>query len=536
MRVPVYQPHISYQQTLARNVRLAQPLREASGRKEWTDLQSIAGLMESAYALPTALNQTAEAFASSQNQWEKEWAEVSRKISGPTQAKRQESAAEQIKAASAVSGKQEQAQKASWQAKAETKNAFSSAARAQQLRFARDEVFSSTPAAVSGAEAGANTSAVERLDEKFISLFSEEAQVPGAAESLLAQDYVILRQEIENLEDKSRRFQAQQNIQQGAASFVQTAALVRTPRALENYMQDNLASAAQEARRAGIEEKEWKAKSQMLLRQAVRHNVEAALEAGEADRAEKMYRHFSSRLLPQEQTLLQHKLTSRRADLLAEKLWPAARQLCTDEKGRIDEKSLASFTTQHTTEEDKDFQQELSSCLQARLAQSYRRDLLHRAAGYQRLLHTTATEDLACLMLGDEFSAQDLYSNRLALHRLQCAPQQSSSAPVFNRLYQAILSGQADENATEKALRDGALSARDYWRLKKHTALAQAAETDGRARLLCQALTRFCRQNELSAQESEEVRYFVFTAGESVPEQIQAAHTVKNIFLLQENK
>ncbi len=537
MKVPVYQPQIRYEKAQAQQVMLARPLREASGKKEWTDAASAAGLLQGVYEWPAAVNRAIDAFGASGQNWQSEWEKLQQRVSG----KKAGAVASSAAAAKSFSAFSSEPKAAPSSAGAEEQTAagggFSSPARLQQLRFAREEAFSpSTEVASVGMQMQSQKSAAARLDEQFLSLLSSSEVAADGAEHTLAQDYVVLRREVENLEQKATRARAQQNWQAGTSAFIQTAALIRTPRALEEYIQANINSAAEEARAMGVQAQEWAGQSQMLRRQAVRHNVEAALEAGEADRAEKVYRHFLEQLSLPQRDLLQRKILARRADLLGEKIWPAARQACVDGEGNIDKKALKDFVSAQASKEEAGFQQELTETLTARLQQSRLQDMRRRAAGYERLLAEAEQADMASLMGQEVFSAQDFEGNCKALRLYQRAPQKRSSAVLFNRLQQGVLAGKNQDKEIENALESGELSAPDYWRLKARSLRAQSGTSDARSRLLAQALERFCRQNELSAQQSQEVQYFVFTAADNVEAQINAACAVKQLFLLQESK
>ena len=527
MKVPVYQNQISYEKAHASNVLLARPLREASGSKGWMDVTSAAGVLGGLYALPGAVNRTVNAFGAAQKEWEKEWADLQEKIAGKNKP-RQKTAPSQAAGPSAAGADD---------GTAENVGKFSSPLRSRLLQFAREKAFETALEPTEQSRASGAQTALQRLDENFAWLSGglSDASTPQK-DNLLTQDYTLLRREVQELEEKSRRTQEQENIRQGAYSFVQTAALVPTPRALESYMQSNLSAAAQEARSAGVGEKQWQQQSRALRWQAVRHNVEAALEAGQTERAQSVYRHFAKELPSQQQELLAHKLTARQADMLGEKLWPAARAACTGEQGETEEKALAEFARRAAPRQTPAFQQQLADALNARLAQSRSLELRRRRAGYERLLAAPQGADLTALMKDDAFSTADFETNCRALRQWQQTANKQSSAAVFNRLHQGLLNGKLNEKELEKSLQSGELSAPDFWRLKARSCAAQAGDYDARVRLLEQGLALFCRRQELTPQQSDELRYFVFTSSEDVAQQIQAAQTAKQLFLLQENK
>ncbi len=523
MKVPVYQPQVSYQKNTAQVVRQQQPVYESFGKKEWADMAAAGAVMRGVYELPGALNRTVDSFQKANDSWQEEWKKVAENIAGKKTEKSQSQPSEAAARSVLMEDKRT--------------GEFSAPQRSEQLSFARERVFSADTDGENADTLTGADSAVQRLDKNFMALFTQSPHNYGPGEErLLAQDFVILRREVQQLEEKSRQLQAQEEIKQGAATFVQTAAMVRTPRALESYIKSNLRAAAQEAGRAGLSEAAWTDRARALEQEAVRHNVEAALEAGEAERADAIFRHFAARLPADQQQTLEKKITARRADLVGETLWPAARKACADSSGRADEKRLADFARSAAARETDEFKQQLVGAFKARLAQSRRRDLQRRATGYLRLANAESGADLAALMNGDCFREGEFERNCNALRAQQSGEAKGSSAAVFNRLNQALLAGKLEEKEAEKAFDGGALSARDYWRLKGRWCAAEAGADYTQSRLLAQAVGRFCRQNGLSAQESEDALYFVFTAGESAEEQRKAALAVKQLFLLQENK
>ena len=284
MRVPVYQPSVAYRRAYAQNVQLAKPLLAASGKKEFSDLQSAAGVMQGIYELPGFLNRTADAYEESKDRWKDAWGELKTRFEEGNRSVYLEKYPERRRPedgpASADTAAPEAAQG----------QGFSSPRRGDQLRFAREKAFAS------GGE-NEPENPVRRLDEYF----ARSAAQSGGGEGLLAQDYVVLRREVSALQDKRRQNRARENLQQGENTFVQTAALVRTPRALEAYINSNLSAAQDESRAAGLDEKQSRLRRQALRRQAVRHNVEAALQSGETQQAEAVYKHFAPRLDAEEQ-------------------------------------------------------------------------------------------------------------------------------------------------------------------------------------------------------------------------------------------
>lgn len=499
MRIPVYRSSVPYRRAYAQDVALARPSLEGSGKKEWTDLQTAAGVMQGIYALPAALNRTLDAFAESGAAWGEEWKRLKKESENISSGgNKTESAAE--------------------------KN-FSSPLRMQQLQYAREKIFEP---ALSEQEA---ENPVQRLDE-YVSQNFRQAD----AEGLPAQDYVILRREVASLSQKRRQMQARENLQKGETAFIQTAALVRSPRALEAYIGGNVSAARSAGRAAGLNEEQLRARGRALRAQAVRHNVEAALEAAETAQAEAVYAHFASKINEREKTLLRRKITARKADLLGEALWLQARETCVDGRGVPSEEKLRLFVRAAANGEEENFAQDLEEALKTRLAQDRRSGLHRKAEAYQNLARAPEGADITPLLRTACFNEEEFAHAQTVLRLQQQNPKQTSSAAVFYDLHEKLLSGALQEKELAAALEEGRLSASDYWRLQARRAAAQADGAPLESQLLARALARFCRQNGLDKNEGAQVHYFVFTAGETAEEQLCAARRVRQLFLLQENK
>ena len=502
MKIPVYQPRVGYEKAYARNVALAQPTLQSVGKSKWSDIADAGDVMTGLYQLPFALKRTGQVYQASARALE--------------QALGQETAARP--AVSQITQT------------AAPETSFSAPQRREQLAFARSQAWQ--PAA--DKTAGAASSAVEKLDENFAGILASSG-FGGANEDLLAQDYVILRREMQYLQDKEVRRQQQENLLEGAGAFVQTAAMIRTPKALESYIAHNLAAAQAEARQNGLPESS-REQINALYGQAVGHNIQAALQAGETGQAQAVFAHFSNRLSPQENALLARKITARQADQSGESLWPAARQYCTQEDGTLNEEKLNAFVQQHSADKDEVFRRDLQQALQARLQAQQHKDLRRQAQSYRRLAQAAGgTQDIAALMEEDGFGVPDFEQNQQALRLYQTQPQKTSLPQTFNRLQNLIWQGENPQKEIAQALQKGELNAADYWRLKARSASAQADGTDVRQALLGAAVKQFCQNQHLAQQTAEQIAHFVFSSGEDWQQQLEAARMVRRIFQLQES-
>ena len=259
MRVPVYQPSVAYRRAYAQKRTVGEAAVAASGKKEFSDLQSAAGVMQGIYELPGFLNRTADAYEESKDRWKDAWGELKTRFEEGNRSVYLENTR------TPPPRRRPRLRRHGRTGSGTVGQGFSSPRRGDQLRFARGK-------SICFRRENEPENPVRRLDEYF----ARSAAQSGGGEGLLAQDYVVLRREVSALQDKRRQNRARENLQQGENTFVQTAALVRTPRALEAYINSNLSAAQNEGRAAGLDEKQSRLRRQALRRQAVRHNVEAA--------------------------------------------------------------------------------------------------------------------------------------------------------------------------------------------------------------------------------------------------------------------
>lgn len=536
MKIPTYQKQVPYRGAYARDVQLATPLKESSGNKLWTDLDSAGGILSGLYEAPHAANRLGDSYEIAKDNWA--------------------GALDELKARFLIGNRAVYKNKYPDKAPKLSKNppkkekrllgvggGFSSPVRAQLLDFARQKAFGQTfqeQAASSAPLSGVSPSGpVERLDEYFGQTAQQLSAAPDydPQTDLLTQDYAVLRREVQELNNKSGREAAQARFNQGAGSFVQTAALVRSPRALEEYIRANLDAAQDEALQNGMDASVWKGRKETLQAQAVLHNVEAALEAGEAGQAEAVYEHFDKILPEREKELLKSKLLCRKADLESEKLYPRADKECLDENGEINEKKLAAFVRNSSEVKEADAQKELRQALRARLSAGRRRELGREGQTYERLLSAGAAgaEDASALMGAYCRTEKDFERNAQVLRALQAGPQKISVHGVFNRLHENVALGRAERTEIENAFDKGELSAADYLRLKSRLCAAGAGRTDPRERLLGKAVQKLCRSCGLEGEEAEEVKYFVYSSGSGVEERLEAAARARRILNLQES-
>lgn len=498
MKIPVYQRQVEYRGATARDVQLAAPQAQASRKKIWADVAGAGGVLTGAGWMYYGL--------------------IGKKQSGKDEEKEEEN-----------SGGSEEKSRTKTEA---AYTGFSRPERRELLHFGQEKAFGASSDSEDG---GAD--AVTRLDDFFRSRLQGAAQSTEPDRDLLTQDYVVLRREVQALQDKNERTLKRDLFNRCTSDFVQTAGLVRGAQSLKNYIEANLSAAEREARAGGVTEEEWKRQKDALYSGAVRHNIEAALEAGEVAQAAAVYKRLGGKTSAEDGAVLQSKLLGRAADLEADKLLERALRQCRDEEGEVDEKRLTALTREACAE-GRERREQLYGALRAKLGECVRRDWSRRAQNYVRLLETgrqTQTADLAALM-GNYYRAEAEFARDAnALRALRAEPGKRSDPARFNMLHGRILEGGVTLGEVDKAFDEGHICAEDCLRLKARICFGRAGERQNiRERLLGRAVERLCAG--LDANGAEEAKYFVFSAGPDTRARMEAARELKRIFNLREEE
>lgn len=500
MKIPVYRKQIDYRRTAARDVALAQPLPEAAGSGGlWLDMAQMLG---------SATAGAGRIMVRKKKEWEREVArqkQTSPESRPPKKAKKTAFGKEFSETTEEPSSGAAQ---------------FSSENRGRMLSYCRTEAFEPNDAE--------HQTAPEKLDAYFMRLRSAAQETGG--EDLLAQDYVVMRKEVERLSAVQNAREQTRRFNQGAGNFVQTAAMVRTPRALEEYISANLSAAKEET---SSSEAGWAVREKALRSAAVRHNIEAALGAGEAEQAGAVLTHFEKNFSERECKTLRQKVAFFRADEAAQRCEGEAYAACRDQDGQTDEKKLLSWTKENGGKTGV-ASQDLFRALQVRFAAAEREELRRRAEEYGRLA-AGAEEEHAAALAASSVSDEKEYDRLCrAVQGLCQHPQPQSERSAYNGLYERVVSGAAAEKELDGAFEKGSLSARDYLRLKSDSCRWRAGDGEAQERLLMCAAADLCRGR--TEKEAEEIKYFIFSSPGGAEAKIQAAAQAKRILNLQEKK
>lgn len=373
------------------------------------------------------------------------------------------------------------------------------------------------------------STAVEALDNYVNAHAQNKGVLQEEKEPLWVQDYVILRRELQHLQQQEQQQTDLSTFEQAAQHFVQTAGLVRSTKALEQYVRDNLAAAEQEAVQQGVPSEVWQRQKAQLYAQAVNHNIRAALQAGEIAQAQAVAEHFSAQVPSWQKQDWQAQIKTARAEQILTANWPDWQMNCRDEQGKLNKEHI-----QHLLHEKYGGTQ---------LAELLQRSFEQRWQQYQQQCWKKQAQYYAQCLQGEKWPLSDelegqIYEQKERSRQLlaQCRNGDSTptNAKVFNTLYEQILAGDIEESELDQAFQTKQLSAPDTLRLKKYFCEGQANSVDTRQKILSSSLARFCHQYDLTEEQMQSAKYWVYAAGTTIKDQLRAAQELKQIFALQE--
>ncbi len=517
MKIPSYQKQMAYQRGYARDVKIATPMQEAFRSKKWSTLAAIGGVMEGAGRLYKA--------------WEQKKEEERRK--------RQQALEEARKEQERKKGGKQEGESAYTPTTSPTTvyKGFTSPARQALLNFSRTRLFGQ--AETNGGEEMDLQNATAKLDSYFVQQARTQAAgitVKNPDEHLLVQDYAVLRQEVQHIQEQQTAQEQQEQFLQSAGNFIQVAGLIRQPAALQQYIEANLSAAQHEGYPAGQSVQKWQLQKQNLYTSAIRHNIEVALQSGEVEQAQQVYRHFQNSLPAREQELLQARVSARAADVAVGKIWQRAYAQCVSEQREIQTDKLEQWA-QQTARETGLAADEIQTSLHARLRQEISVQYQQEAQLCRHLIEAAQQPAQSLWTNGKYYStAAQFKQSEQFLRAMQQEPFRQSNPAVFNGLYEQISASNSTRDNILKAYEAQNLSATDALRLTEHFCSVQAGKQTAQELLLRGALRQFCQQMQLSPVAAEYAQYVVFSAGYDTQSHIQAAQDLKQLLTLQEKK
>ncbi len=395
---------------------------------------------------------------------------------------------------------------------------FSSQQRAELFSFVREKALSSS----------GDGSPVERLEQYAAQ------NPPSSADSLWAQDFAVLHRELSRAQQQQQQTQAQAQFDAAQTQWLQTAALIATPRALEKYMTDNLSAAAAEAERLGTSAERWQEQKKALAAQAVVQNVQAALQTEQPQQAREVYRHFQEKLSDGQRALLQEQLQAQEAVHTAHAHRAQAWQTCVNEEGEIQPGQVQALARRLCSQQPKQAGQ-LAQALTAELSAQRRQFLKQQAGAYADLFtgaNAWTAQNAFAFNHATEQKRRAVFWR--AAQELQAGVPGRTDRAVFERLNRQIIDGSVRRSALDEAYEKSELSAADYVRLQQRACLSLAGEDDPQDRLVAQAVEQLCQRSGLDGTARAEVFYQVFSGTDTARQRWAAARQVRQILTLQE--
>lgn len=500
MKIPMYQPQVGYQRPQARAVQLATPTMETSLDDKWAKLMQVSGKINSMVQIYQGVSSWLPQKGQANMQNESEHSQF------------------------VVLGEN---------------NSFSAPQRQALLQFGRNRAFDVSGAENKSVSAARQPSAVEKLDSYFeqqIQPSVKNVSADNPDQNLLFQDYVVLRQEIAQVEKKQQQQAHEDAFLQAAHHVIETAGLIRTPSALAQYMQSNLSAAGQEALQMGYSAASWKNYQQQVYSSAVSHNVQSALSSGELPQAEQIYQYFQDKLNPNEKDLLEAKITAYKANQLASTCWPQAYQACVSKDKQINEDKLHQFALQ-AAEPTGVNARELMSALHTKVHQQLRQEYKQDAQNYRQLWQAAAKEpsNITAYLQMKVSNAAQFTQTKNFWQQLHTQPKQFSAPEVFNDLYTGAEKGKISGQDIQEAYQRGELSLKDVFLLLARLCETKSEEQNPEEPMILMGVKALCRKQQFTPAQTAQAQYFVLSAGTDIEKRLKAAQKLKQLLTLQEN-
>lgn len=425
---------------------------------------------------------------------------------------------------------------------------FSSPQRAELFEYASSKL-AVEPAAESvnqpgGAEMKTPSARLEKFMDKTLlerASLQPALQPSSSVNPLLEQDYAVLQSDLTQASWKQQRAAAKDAFDQAGERFVQTAALIKTPQALREYISSNVSAAQAEGPRLGLDQKAAAARVQRLQSAAVTRSIELSLASGEWEAAEQVLESFSDDLPPANRAMLRRRLKSGAEQALGESLFAEAKERFSSGPGRWEKEKADEFINSRLSSQDEQTRRGVREYVGLERAREERalarmQSIWHREIAQEALSGAGNAESYASwsrrLLSGRCLDDEDFTRKHHALRQLYARSQQPSDPAEFNRLFEQASLPEFNEKSIDKAFARSSLNAQDYFTLKAHYFENQSGPASPENALLCSALRRLCDRNGVEGDAAQQVAYAVLSYPGGAAEKIACAKAVKELLTL----
>ena len=504
MRIPNYQRQIDYQRVTPRGVALTAPTFQTSRSKGWDRFESI--LQATKAFMPTykGLFNIGEKY--------KHWFRQGEILFDKSDDEK----------SNVPTGTRPQY----------AESGFSSPARQELLQFVKQQLGNS----VSETKQRETHPLWEKLDDYFVQQMATEdlkRQIEDPDQDLLAQDYVVLRREMQQVQAAQLAEQQTAQFYKGAGNFIELSSLIRSPQALKQYVQDNLTAAEKEYSTHNSSNVSWDIMKQNLFNLSIAHNINASLQMGEVEQARYVYDYFKPSISEEQCKLLENKIMYAQATQTAQKELAKCYVRCVSAEGKIDSTKMTALAEELTQENHLPLdimQPVLQTCLEQEVCKNYK----EKAQVCRQILE--GKEAALAEEASSVFSPKQWKQIKQWQDESKIPYESGTYRAVFNGLYDEILQGKATPEDVANSYQAKEISARDALRLTEHFCALKGGEQKQREILLSGSVKNWCQKNHFTPEQTEQAYYFVFGSGCDWQSHLSAAQELKDIFTLQEKK
>lgn len=358
----------------------------------------------------------------------------------------------------------------------------------------------------------------EKLAPFALEAFASKNFTPETASGTAGRDWSVLYRAAQEEQTESQAASAQRNVEKEETLLRQVGALVRSPRALEEYLSSQLPAYEERLRQNGADERTVRASSQAVRAQTVEENISRSLSVGDWRTAQEALEKHGAVLTDDKRAACAAKTRAEFARSQAEKLW---------ERVRVDTGENAAQIYRRAEELVREPDAELDTLTRRTLASIFRRETARE--------HLAAADTLEAVAQASSAQAVRLLSERNALEgeEWQMARRAAETFDGDCTRSDGAFFVQCYFGGTEKehlrALKRGRIGARDYVRLEAARHRRASGEHFYAQELLCGGIEVWMRKKGFSAQDTARAQYAVLSAGSSAEAIGSVWKEVKNL-------
>ena len=348
--------------------------------------------------------------------------------------------------------------------------------------------------------------------------FAAQRLTPQQADTPAARDYLMLRraaQEEQALQTRGQNIRAarqEENLVRTVGATASSAA------ALDAYLEAQLPALEKRLQENGSDPKNLARQLAGVRAQTALENVRRSVAAGNYSAAPEVFSRYEKEMTPRQREECREKIRLSAAEGYANRLWNRAQA----ETDGTPEQCNAWARQQLTEEKQADLKTDVQKNLDLLAASAQQRQHQALAQVYRAVASAQAGSARAVLNTREGLASARLSLVYRAAQQADGGVSVPTRADTFNTLY---FSG--TEKEIDRAFEKNQLSARDYCLLQAVLHERAAGAESSESRFLARGIENWGKKNELSVQETAEIKYKVLSADGGIENQRAAWQRMK---------